>query len=55
MVDRTCCSKADQSAKPDNDTVNGYCISVAVSRANKMEECDISVDFSKSGHICDWL
>ena len=55
MVDRTCCSKADQSAKPDNDTVNGYRISVAVSRANKMEECDISVDFSKSSHICDWL
>ena len=47
--------KADQSAKPCNDTVYGQCsfMSVAISQAKKMKQAqsDNSVDFPKSSHI----
>ena len=37
VVYKTHSRKADQSAKPGNATVYGYCMRVAISWANKME------------------
>ena len=45
--------KADQSVKPGNGSVNGQCMSVAISRANEMEQaqCDKLVSSPKSCYI----
>ena len=52
MVRNTRSRKTDQSAKLSNGTVNGQCMSLPISWANKMEwaQCDNLVGFPKSSH-----
>ena len=52
MLGKTSSRKADQSAKPVNAIVHGWCMSMAISWANKMEYAkrDILVSFPISSH-----